>query len=194
MLSRLAGLAACALALTLAAPAAAHAAALSLVDGPGDVWTLAGEPQRVPNHDQGDILRMTFTHSQRQVVVRSTFAELKREGRQLFVFAQLRTNTGQVRELSLTATPRQATNRWRGTVELTTPRGTVVDCAISHRIDYATNVAVVRLARTCLNNPRTVQAKFGVATFAARRAFADNPINHGPTNRLPRYTAPVRRG
>ena len=48
--------------------------------------------------------------------------------------------------------------------------------------------------RTCLDNPRTVQARFGVATWTGRKAFVDNPINDGPTNKLPPSTAPVRVG
>lgn len=194
MLPKVASVAACTLALTLAGPAASHAASLSFVDGPGDVWTLEDQPQQAPDREQGDILRMSFTHGQRHVVVRSTFAELNREGRQVLVFAQLRTNTGQVRGLSLAASPRQATNRWRGKTALETRRGRLVDCRMSHRIDYATNVAVVRVPRACLGNPRTVQAKLAVATFTARQFFADNPINHGPTNNLPRYTSAVRHG
>jgi len=43
--------------------------------------------------------------------------------------------------------------------------------------------------------PPHVQAKFGVATWnKAQRVFTDNPVNHGPTDRLPPYTAPVRVG
>jgi hypothetical protein len=193
MLARFASVAACALALTVASPAAAQAASRAFVDGPGDVWvsTASGATQ-VPDRDQGDILRTTFTHGQHQVVVRTAFAQLNRDGR-ILVFTRLRTNTGDVLELSLTATP----DRWRGRTLLSTPRGADVECRrpVSHSIDYASNVAVVRLPGTCLDNPRTVQAKFGVATWnTARRVFVDNPINHGPTENLPPYTAPVRVG
>lgn len=187
MLARLASVAACALALTVLGASTAQAASRTFVDGPGDVWV--GNTQ-VPDRTQGDILRTTFTHSQHQVVVRTAFAELKREGH-IMVFTRLRTNTGEVRELSLIATP----NRWRGVTDLSTPRGVTVKCRrpISHTIDYAANVAVVRVPRVCLDNPRTVQAKFGVATWnKIRRAFVDNPINHGNTEHLPPYTAPVR--
>jgi len=189
MLTRLASVAACALALTLAAPATAQAATRTFVDGPGDVWV---NSQQAPDRDQGDILRTTFTHSQGQVIVRTAFAELNREGR-ILVFTKLRTNTGQVVDLSLVAGP----NRWGGRTDLSTPRGVTVKCPrpISHSIDYAANVAVVRVPRTCLDNPRTVQARFGVATWnRIRRAFVDNPINHGNTEVLPPYTAPVRVG
>jgi predicted nicotinamide N-methyase len=189
MLPRLASAVACAVLLTLVAPTAAHAASRTFVDGAGDVWELQDQPSPVPDRDQGDIARTTLTHGAHRVVVRTRFVELNRVGR-IFIFTQLRTNTGQVRGLSLTARP----NHYRGRAVLETRRGTTVKCAIGRRIDYARNVATVSVPRRCLDNPRTVQAKFGVATFMGQRAFADNPINDGPTNRLPPYTAPVRHG
>lgn len=195
MLPRLASAAACVLALTLAAPTAAHAASRTFSDGPGDVWDVSqAEPSQVPGREQGDIMRTTFTHGQRQVIVRTTFAELERVGRRILIFTLLRTNTREVRELSLVATRRPATNRWRGKTLLATRSGRTIDCRIRHSIDYANNVAVVRVPRTCLDDPRRVQAKFGVATFAGGRAFTDNPMNHGPTVNLPPYTALLRRG
>ncbi len=189
MFARLAGVAACALALTVVGATSAQAASRTFADGPGDVW--AGNTQ-VPDRTQGDILRTTFTHGQHQVVVRTAFADLKREGR-ILIFTRLRTNTGAVRELSLTA----SRNHWRGQASLSTRRGAPVECTakISHSFDYDTDVAVVRVPRICLDNPRTVQARFGVATWdAAQRVFTDNPINHGATRNLPPYTAPVRVG
>jgi hypothetical protein len=150
------------------------------------VWEFGqNPPSQAPDREQGDITRTTFTHGAHRIVVQTRFVELNREGR-IFIFTQLRTNTGQVRGLSLTARP----IHYRGQAVLTTRRGTTVKCAIGRSIDYASNVATVR----CLDNPRTVQAKFGVATFMGQRAFADNPINDGPTNNLPPYTAPVRHG
>lgn len=114
MLRRLAVTAACAIALTLVG-SNAQAATRSLVDGLGDVWTLAvPKPSRQPNHAQGDILRTTFTHAQRAVVIRTKFAELNREGQDILFFARLRTNTGLVRDIAVEASPQRATNRWRG--------------------------------------------------------------------------------
>jgi len=194
MLARLASVAVCALALTVLGAATAQAASRTFVDGPGDVWTTVegSGSTRAPDRDQGDILRTTFTHAQHQVIVRTAFAELNREGRRILVYTRLRTDTGQVRELQLIANP----NRWRGRTLFTTPRGRA-ECPgrVSHSIDYAANVAVIRVPRTCLDNPRAVQARFGVATWnTPRRIFTDNPINHGNTQTLPPYTAPVRVG
>jgi hypothetical protein len=195
MLRRLAITAACVTALALVGAASAQAATRSFIDGPGDVWTLDESPNtRQPNRDQGDILRTTFTHAQRAVVVRTRFAELNREGQHIIAVTRLRTNTGLVRDVELHSSRRPGTNRWRGKTILRRPDDKIEPCPIAHRIDYAANLAVVRVPRTCLNNPRTVQAKFVAGTIAALRAFVDNPFNHGPSERIPHFTAPVRRG
>jgi hypothetical protein len=193
MLARLAGVTACALALTVAGATTAQAASRTFVDGPGDVWTLGDSPNtRMPDRDQGDILRTTLQHGQQQVVVRHKFAELNREGRRIFIYTLLRTNTGQVSQVGLAATRR---NGWSGRLEFDRRGGAAVECGgLQHHIDYAENVAVIRVPRDCIDNPRTVQAKIGVATVAGRQVFADNPINHRDTENLPPYTAPVRVG
>jgi hypothetical protein len=195
MLRRLAIATTCAIALTLTSPAAAQGATRAFVDGRGDVWTLGETPNtRKPARAQADILRTTLTHAQRAVVVRTTFAELDREGQRIFVFIRLRTDSGLVRDVSMEATPRPRTNRWRGTTTLERRDDSVVDCATAHRLDYTANLAILRIPRTCLANPHTVQARFGVATLTAQHTFADNPINHGSTDNLPPYTPPVRHG
>jgi hypothetical protein len=194
MLRGLAITTACVTALTLVGAASAHAATRSFVDGSGDVWTFGENPNtQKPNRRQGDILRTTFTHARHAIVVRNRFAELNREGQQIFVVTRLRTNIGLVRDVELHASRRPGTHRWRGKTTLHRRNDKIVPCAIAHRIDYAANLAVVRVPRTCLDNPRTVQAKFLVGTLARMRLFADNPINHGPTENL-HYIAPVRRG
>jgi len=142
MLPRLASAVACAVLLTLVAPTAAHAASRTFVDGAGDVWELQDQPSPVPDRDQGDIARTTFTHGAHRVVVRTRFVELNRVGR-IFIFTQLRTNTGQVRGLSLSARP----SHYRGRAVLETRRGATLKCAIGRRIDYARNVATVSVPR-----------------------------------------------
>lgn len=189
MFGRLASLVCGTLALILLSCVNAQAVTRSFVDSRGDVWTLGDTPnRRVPDRDQGDILRTTLRHGVQQILVRTRFAELNREGRRIVVYTRLRTNTGLVRGLSLSAGP----DRWSGRTNL--EPGPIGDCKISHTLNYATNTAIVRLPRTCLDNPRTVQARFGVATVAAGQTFADNPVNGRDTESLPPYTAPVRVG
>jgi len=191
MLRRLATAAACALALTLASPLAAHADSLTLVDGAGDVWWHSAGPERRPEHRRGDILRLTVGHNRHAVVLRSRFARLDRNGSRIVVASRLRTDRGTIRWVRLHAGPGGAT--WRGrTWFLRADNHTRIDCATRHHVDYAHDVAVVRIPRACLDNPRSVRAAFGVATIRPGGFFADNPFNHGPTGHLPDYTAAIR--
>lgn len=191
MLRRIATTAACAIALTVAGPMAAHAESRTLQDGPGDVWAHFGDPARAPDHRRGDILRTVFTHNARQVVMRTKFVELDRKGSRFAVAARVRTNTGMVRLVRMTAGPGAST--WRGSSELVRADNTTpVDCATSHRVDYAADVVVLRVPRTCLGDPSWVQATLGVASIRPRGFFADNPVHHGPTEHLPEYTARIR--
>jgi hypothetical protein len=209
VLQRLAGVIACALALTLGAATTAQAATLTLIDGPGDVWEDAGptdplsfKPHKVPEREQGDILRTTITHAQRQLEIRTRFAELARKGRSIQLSAKLRTDTGAIRYLRVwTGVVRD----WRLMTTVVNGRGRILDpvdpqappgnCTISPTIDYATNVAVIRLPRTCLNDPRTVQVSFSVHTGSTLNPFIDNPINHQLDTRaldgMPRFSAPI---
>lgn len=193
MLRRLAAGAACALALTLASPLAAHADSLTLVDGVGDVWWHQADPVRAPQHQRGDILRVTVRHSQHAVVLRTKFAQLDRHGSRIVVASRLRTNAGLVRWVRLHAGPGSVT--WHGQTRFFRADNTTrIDCATTHHIDYAHDLAVIRIPRVCLDNPQSVRAAFGVATISPKGFFADNPFNHGPTETLPDYTSPVRAG
>jgi hypothetical protein len=196
MLRRLATAAACALALILACPALAQADTRGFLDRRGDVWRMsneAGKHTRVPDRRQGDIRRTFFTHTDNQFIIRSKFAQLNRTGNLILLEARLKTNTGVVRRVVLTASPRQGTNQWRGITEVTRRNGiTKVDCETRHRINYTRNVAIVRVPRTCLDNPRSVRATQGVATFQGAAVFTDNPKNGRATVHLPPFTAPIR--
>lgn len=196
MLVRLAGVIACALALTSVGATTAHAASRTFIDGPGDVWAVGGPqtnapPSQVPAREQGDILRTTVTHAQQQLVIRTRFAELNREGQHIIFVMKLRTNTGEVRKLFVIAGRH---NHWRVRTRWETPGGRIIGCATSQRIDYATNVAVLRVPRTCLSNPRTVQVAYVVATGSVRNGFGDNALAHHPRLSLIPFTAPIRHG
>jgi hypothetical protein len=199
MLARLAGVAACAVALTLTSSAVAQAATTTLVDPRGDVWAQdtpsIGQNTKAPDRRQGDIVRTDLQHNRSQVVIRTRFAELDRVGHDFVSVAWLRTNTGRVRVALLHASPRPGTNRWRGTLTLRDRADTrSFKCATSHHIDYTANVAVMRIPRSCLGDPRTVQGAFASGTAGGGTFFVDNPSNQGPSARRPPYTAPVRVG
>jgi hypothetical protein len=193
MLRRLAVAASCALALTVAGPVAAHAESLTFKDERGDVWAHFRGAKRAPNHARGDIIRAVIAHNDRQVVIRTKFVELDRRGMRFVVAARLRTSAGVDRVARLSAGPGQAT--WQGTTHLYRgDNNTRVDCAPSHRIDYAADVAVIRVPRTCLGSPVWVRATMGAASVKPRGFFADNPVNDGPTGHLPDYSTRIRRG
>jgi hypothetical protein len=192
MLRRLATVAVCALALTAAGPVAAHAQSLTFNDERGDVWGHFGDAEPAPDHTRGDILRAVIAHHERQVVIRTKFVRLDRRGSRFVVAARLRTNAGVNRVARLQAGP--GASSWQGTTHLYRGNNvTRVDCAPSHHIDYAAEVAVIRVPRTCLGSPRWVQATMGAASIKPRGFFADNPVNDGPTQYLPGYSARIRR-
>lgn len=196
MLARLAAVAACTLTLTFGSTATAQAASLTLIDGPGDVWAFGGpgvnvRPSRVPAHEQGDILRTTFTHGRHAVVVRARFADLARRGAHVIFSTRLRTDTGLRRTLLVSAGRHL---HWHARTILSTLDGQHVDCAVTHSIDFAKNVAVFRVPRICLENPRTVEAAFVVVTGTANHRFLDNPITHRLPRGLPPFTAPIPHG
>jgi hypothetical protein len=192
MLRRLATLSACAVVLTLFGPPPAHADSRTLVDGRGDVWAMdspeVGQNTQAPNRQQNDILRTVFAHHDRKVVVRTKFARLDRVGEMWLMAINLRTSTGKLRRIALFAGPGQ----WRGSV--IRGNGASQTCA-RHRIDYVANVVEVAVPRRCLGDPRWVQASMAAGTIAGNGVFyADNPVNEGPSVRLPPLTARIFRG
>jgi hypothetical protein len=197
MFRRLAVIVACAIALTLALPLAANAASRTYGDGTGDVWALDspedGRHTRAPERRHGDIVRTTFQHRQRRVVIRTRFAELGRQSGRYVVAVRLRTEQHLVRWVRLSAGPGE--NTWRGrTQTFQRDNGTSVDCATTHSLDYTDNTVVVQIPRTCLGDPRWVQGTQGVATFSGRQVFTDNPVDDGPTAHLRGYSPRIRRG
>lgn len=195
MSRRLLTLSACAVVLALAGPATAYADSRILVDARGDVWAMdfeSGENTQVPQRQQGDIVRTVFAHHDDSVVIRTAFAQLNRFGQLSILAIKLRTNTNVVRRIVLLAGPDQSTNRWRGALTRGGD-GVPMRCA-THSIDYAADVAVVRIPRACLGEPRWVQGSMAAGTRSRSAFFADNPQNDGPSVRLPRYTARIFRG
>jgi len=204
MSRRLAVAATCAVALTLTGSVPAHADSITTTDRSGDVWALNTGPgpsdhTRVPKRRQADIRRTVIDHRAHRVVIRTSFFELRRQGRYLNVAGRLRTNTGLVRYASVLAGPRSMPHRWRGRSFLARRAGAKpTDCSTRHRINYTTNRVVLRIPRTCLGNPRWVQGGFGVATLTGNQFYADDAASPGPAarfrgygRRIPRATIPV---
>lgn len=178
------------LSLIVGTPLAAQAATLNLVDARGDVHRMTddGGFERAVGERRADILRTRITHTDRAVLVRTKLRQLRRE-RNIVMAMRMRTNDGTYREVALEASRRIG---WRGQVSMNRRRGATVECATSHQINYATDVLAVRIPRSCLNDPRWVQATLVSFLFGGRQFLGDNP--HNERMRLNVWTARIRRG
>ena len=180
MLRKLVSTAVVAVALTIAVPAMAQAAALTLVDGAGDMWEWSADTEtRAPRQHRTDINRVTLHHTTGAIQVRSDFAELQRAGSFSVLWVRLRTNTGMFRVASLSLGS-ASTRGWRGDVRLTNRNADPVKCRVDHSVDYAANVAHMRIPRSCLNDPRWVQVRVG-STYVQSEPYpfyTDNAHDH----------------
>jgi hypothetical protein len=194
MLRNFVAVAALGLILPIAAPALAHAGgfnSVTIIDARRDMWRMPqdGPPLvAAPRQHRGDIRRTTIRHGVHAITVRTKFSELARKPQYQGLIIRLRTNTGARRYITIAA-GRFGPGRafWRGFVSVERPNGRPVDCAAAHRINYTTNVIRLRIARTCANDPRWVQAnvvaigRFGRPAAKARTFF---DTAHGPQRRL----------
>ncbi|HEX2176750.1 MAG TPA: hypothetical protein VHG70_12655 [Nocardioidaceae bacterium] len=193
-------MAALGLVLPVTAPVLAHAEPLNdvkIIDARGDMWRLQNEarPLAAPKQRRGDIRRTTIRHRQRAITVRTKFVELLRKPQFHAKVVVLRTNAGLLREVNVVAGRFMGRSFYRGIVEVSRRNGRPVDCAVRHRINYATNVTAIRVPRSCLGNPRWAQAKvLSVGVYGARRSpgeFVDTA--HGPHHRLNDWSPRLRR-
>jgi hypothetical protein len=177
------------IALALGTPAVAQAATVNLVDERGDVHRLNADDtvQAVPSEARADILRTTIQHTNQSVVVRTRLRDVRRAAT-VGMAMRLRTSDGTYREVSLEASRRIG---WRGQAILTRRGGQVVDCAVAHEISYGTAVMSVRVPRSCLNDPRWIQATV-ISLVAGRQILIDNPHNHRAGFNV--WTPRIRRG
>jgi hypothetical protein len=191
MLRRLVVLTVASTCLAVGVPLTAHAATLNLVDARGDVYRETNAGYRpAPAQRRIDITRTRIRHTDRALVVRTSVLELRREGRAVGMAMRMRTSKGLYREMDLTAGP--IAGSWRGQVTLTRRNGSVAPCRTAHRVDYAADRMVVRIPRSCLGNPRGVQATVVSVFLGGGRFFIDNP--HNDKARINVWTRYIRRG
>jgi hypothetical protein len=200
MIRRLTALVALGLVLLVATPAVGQADDLhryTVSDPRGDVKkTASGDGPMVaaPNREHGDIRSTTVRHGVGGIWVRMRFNELGRIDDLFNASVRVRTNTGLYRGVAVMAGSQQffGDSRWRGGTLVERRDGRPVDsCTAAHRIDYDTNVIMLRIPRTCLGSPRWVRAN---AVFSAFRygnnamAFIDggNDSPNGLTGWSPR--------
>lgn len=158
------------LALSLAAPA--HAAKYVHYDTKGDVivshctYTESEtEPMEEPTDEctetvdptvlEGDVTRTAIRHTERKVIVRTSYRELTRGDDFNIHIGAIRTNEGLNRHLFLMFADGMTE------VDLIRPNGNPVACRLGRTLDFTANVIEVRVPRSCLSSPRWV--KVGLA-------------------------------
>jgi hypothetical protein len=174
MIRKLTALVALGLVLVAATPAAGQAEGLhryAVIDPRGDVRKTAGGDGSLvaaPNRKHGDIRSTTFRHGAGGIWMRMRFTELGRIADLFNASVRLRTDTDVYRGVAVMAGSRRffGESRWRGGALVERRDGRPVDsCAATHRINYDTNVIVLRVPRTCLGDPRWVRANAGFSSF-----------------------------
>jgi hypothetical protein len=169
-------LAACAAALVLplvAVPAAASD--VTVRDARGDMVKVeegGTGAQPAPGATNGDVVRTTFRHLDRRVVVRTRTAALERTGRRFTVWVDVQNGARRTWIVGVEATRRDR----GGHTILMTGRGRV-RCAVRHRIDYAHDVVRVSVPRRCLDTPRVV--RFRLLTEHVRRSWRYAWLDNG---------------
>jgi len=142
-----------------------------LRDGTGDVWAwdlYLAEPPYLSPYRGADVTRAVARHRAGAVVIRMSFADLKRVRDQTFG-ATLRTSRDWF-EVILKSTHK---NR-RGHLRLV---GGVRCPGLSHRIDYAADAVTMRVPRRCLGRPDWVRISMFNDIQVADHYFVDNPHN-----------------
>ena len=176
-LSRLvAATAGAAVALTLTAvPAAAERT--TVTDRRRDVIKVReGATSGVPAPGSGvDIRRSTFAHTERRVVARIRFDDLRPTGKRLRVWVDLQDGRGRINHIGIDGNPGDR----GGEAWLMGARGQDRPCPIRHRIHYGRDVVRVSLPRTCVGAPRVL--RFGVLSEHVRQtwryAYLDNGLS-----------------
>jgi hypothetical protein len=156
------------------------ASTVSSTDGRGDMWQLRTQPQDVPAPEQraGDITDLRVAHAHRAVWVYTNFVELRRSGHGLQLEVRLRTDTGIWQYLAL-LTGAESKAGWSGTVEITARSGRVVNCPVTHEVDYSNAAIRLRIPRSCLDNPRWLQtsvASVSIPDEEDRTMFVDDAL------------------
>jgi len=165
-----------AIALALSTPAA-QAQELTRSDGTNDVWVSSGGGfTRAPGSKHADVTWVVLRHRAKRVVLTVKLAELTKQGAEVVLLGQFRTNTGLLRDAMLFG---QVGIR-SGYVEFSNRTGKSVACNnVAHKIDYAANTMMMSVPRRCLNNPSYVEfrSQSSWVTSTYEQVYVDNPHN-----------------
>lgn len=154
----------------------ASAREVLLRDAVGDMWLQdqQGNVSEAPNSQVGDVRQTLFRHGQKNIVVRQRFVDLRRSGDYAQYVVRIESAKGIYRELRVEA----SSGSWAGKARVFNRRGDLVECSTTHDIDYAVNVVVMSLPRTCIGTPGTVRATASNYRSDVNHHFLmDNPHN-----------------
>jgi len=162
-------------ALALSTPAA-HAQELTRSDDTNDVWVSSGAGFTLaPGSKHADVRWVKVRHGAKRIVLTTKLVALTKQGAEVNLRSQLRTNTGMRRDVMLSA----GYGTRAGSVAFTSDTGTPPACDIAHKIDYVLNTMMVSVPRSCLNNPSYVEfrSESSWVTAGYEQVYVDNPHN-----------------
>lgn len=140
----------------------------------GDVVQPGGP---APTRTMGDIRTVQIKHASTTVRVLIKYVQLNRVGRDHLHVTQIRTPR-RTYEVDLYAT----TGAWRGKPMMYTTAGTAPKCALSWKIDYDLNTALIVIPRKCLGYPTWIQGGGGMSNSYGQKRFADDGLTARPAS------------
>lgn len=169
-------------ALLLARPEVATADVLAQRDAVGDVSrSPVGSSLYVPvpTQVQGDIVATRTVHARRAFWIQIRLRELTTSTQGNFHLVAIKSRW-RLRNIRIDAFP----GHWEGRAVTTDAHGSVVACAVTHRIDYDRNQVLLRVPRSCLGTPRWVRAGIRSTVAGALFAYADDARSPGAVGDL----------
>ncbi len=151
------------LAALLAPTGAAYAASHTVDDATGDVWEPVwnSETETVDYLEAGSLLnvdvdKVVVVHTDRRIVVTTTYAELKKQEITLAPSSRMRFNDGPAVGMMV-----DTWSKWSGESVLYKKSGMPIRCAgFDHTIDYTANTVQLSVPRSCVGNPRWVEVNY----------------------------------
>lgn len=143
---------------------------VTLADGRGDMYAAAPREHPVPAPEQrhGDMRQVVIASGTQSIVVGVQFDELSRTGVMSELDVHLRTDTA-VRRMARLFLGQISTRGWTGDIEFNRPGAVGVECTVPYAVDYRENTIDLEIDRSCLGEPRWVQARV-VSSFGDNQA------------------------
>jgi hypothetical protein len=152
-------------------------------DAVADVWRSpigSSVYAPVPTRVEGDIVRTRVSHAPRAIWVVIRLRDLTTTSNGNFHRLSIKSDR-RSRNVEIDAFP----GHWDGRAVTTTPRGRVVGCAVTHRIDYVEHKVVVRVPRRCLGrHPAWVRVAVRTTVAGTNYSFADDARATGLGSRI----------